>query len=1029
AQIGWIERVLPPPPTSPAGLVATASSPTQVNIIWQDTSNVEDGFLIERRGGSDGSFSQIAVVGANNTSYNDGTVLPNTAYAYRVRAFNTAGESSFTAEAAVITPTSSSLLSVATAEMPEATVNVAYSRTLIANGGAPAYNWVIESGSLPAGLALSASGTISGTPTGAGTNNFVVRVTDANNNTATKALTLIVRPSAPLTITTRELPRGSVGTTYSQNLGASGGQTPYSWSLQSGNLPDGLTLNQSGIIAGTPERPGTSSFVLRLTDAVGANVSATLSIIINPNVTILTLETLSLADGVVGQSYSQTLRAAGGNAPYKWEVSQGQLPDGLTLSEAGVVQGSPSRQGEFEFTIRLSDQSGQSVSRQMDIEIDPAPQLTILSQTPLPFAAVGVPYRVELQATAGTAPYTWFRKGKQKKIGVLPEGISLSSDGVLSGTPTTQTTYTFIIKVKDATAKQASKSFTVEVGPPPPPLAIRTDQLPSALQGVPYEGHLEAGGGVPPYSWSLESGILPDGLVMNEAGVITGRPTTIGGTTFVVRLKDAVGTSSVKQFFITVAPPPPPLVIQTVQLPETSAEQSYTATLQATGGVAPYTWSIMSGSLAPGLNLSASGIISGMAAAPGTSVFVVKVSDSAQQSVSRTLAINVKPADKLAPFGALETPDFGTTLNNNASGSGWALDNVGVSKIEVLVDGIKVGEAIYGLSRPDVAVVWGNFPNARNSGFSFTFDTTSLSIGTHRLAIRVLDQAGNATLIGQRPFNVQNRVFTIVTRDLPRGRRTDPYSMQLLAADGRPPYTWTIISGSLPSGLSLSASGLISGVPQVAGNFLFGVRVTDSAGGTAMASFSLGILHDVEPLRIISNGDLTEGRTGVEYSHQLLFTGGRPPRVWALASGSLPPGLNFDPEFGTIFGRPTQVGTFSFTMQLTDSTPVTVTSETLRITIIPGPLVITTSGDLTAGRVGASYSFTLQKLGGKSPYLWAIHSGEMPPGLTLNTNTGVISGTPTQDGTYTFIVRLTDSQSPPAGATSGTLRLVIDAAQ
>ncbi|HSE96724.1 MAG TPA: putative Ig domain-containing protein [Blastocatellia bacterium] len=1029
AQIGWTERVLPPAPAAPAELVATATSPNLVNIIWQDTSTVEDGFQIERRGGSDGNFSQIAVVSANTSSYNDATVLPNTAYAYRVRSFNTAGVSSYSSEASVVTPTVSTSLAVATADMPDATVNVSYSRTLIANGGSPGYSWTLDSGSLPAGLSLSSSGTIAGTPPAAGTNNFVVRVTDSNNNTATKALRLVVKPSAPLTITTGELPRGSVGNAYSQNLGASGGQTPYSWTLQSGNLPDGLTLNQSGNITGTPERAGASSFVLRVTDSVGASVTTTLAIIINPAVSLLALETPGLPDGVVGQNYSQQLRATGGNAPYRWELAQGQLPDGLTLTDEGIVQGNPVRHGDFVFTIRVSDQSGQSVSRQMDIEIDPAPELTILGQTLLPAAAVGVPYRVELKATAGTAPYNWFRKGKVKKIGVLPDGITLSSQGVLSGTPNTQATYTFLIRVKDATGKQASKSLTIEVGPPPPPLAIMTEVLPSALQGLPYSARLEAGGGAPPYSWSIESGLLPDGLTMNEAGVITGRASTIGATTFVVRLRDAVGTSSVRQFFISVAPPPPPLVIQTVQLPETAAEQDYTTSLQAAGGVPPYTWSIMSGSLAAGLNLSASGVISGTPTAPGTSVFVVRVTDSAQQTVSRTLAINVRPADKLAPFGALETPDFGTTLNNMASGTGWALDNVGIHKIEVLVDGEKVGEAIYGLSRPDVAVVWGNFPNARNSGFSFTFDTTQLSNGAHKLAVRVLDQAGNASLIGQRSFNTQNRVFTIATRDVPRGRRTEPYSTQLLAADGRPPYTWSIVSGSLPPGLSLSASGLISGTPQVAGNFLFTVRAADTAGGSATASYSLGILNDVEPLRILSTGDLTEGKTGVDYTHQLLFAGGRAPRTWSVATGSLPPGLQVDFEFGTIFGKPTQVGTFTFTMQLRDATPTTVTSETLRITITPGPLVITTSGDLTSGRVGTNYSFTLQKLGGRSPHQWALNSGDLPPGLTLNASTGVISGTPTEDGVFTFTVRLTDAQSPPASVTSGTLRLVIDVAQ
>src|SRR5205085_12030324 len=247
----------------------------------------------------------------------------------------------------------------------------------------------------------------------------------------------------------------------------------------------------------------------------------------------------------------------------------------------------------------------------------------------------------------------------------------------------------------------------------------------------------------------------------------------------------------------------------------------------AIGGVPPYTWSVASGSLGQGLNLSASGVISGTPASPGTVVFVVRVTDSAEQSVTRTLAITIKPADHLAPFGNLETPDFRATLSTTAGGSGWALDNVGIATVEVLIDGVKVGEAIYGLNRPDIGAVWGSFPNAARAGFSFTFDTTKFSNGDHTLAVRLLDAAGNATVVGTRPITLQNSVFMITTSSLPRGKKGEAYSQQLLTANGRPPVTFGLASGALPAGLSLSATGLISGTPTVFGsNFTFAVRAT-----------------------------------------------------------------------------------------------------------------------------------------------------------------------------------------------------------
>jgi hypothetical protein len=1027
AQIGWTASVPKPIPTAPQSLVASASSPTQVNLIWQDTSTVEDGFQIERRGGSSADFSQIGVISSNTTSYADATVQSNTAYAYRVRAFNSTGTSSYTAEASVITPAVTPALSVGTNDLPEATVNVPYSRTLVANGGRPDYTWVVESGSLPAGLSLSQSGTISGAPTTAGTNNFAVRVTDGVGGSATKNLTLIVKPSAPLTITTGQLPRGSVGATYSQPIGASGGQTPYTWSRESGNLPEGLSLNQStGVISGAPERPGASSFVIKLTDATAATVTATLSIIINPAISALAVDTASLPDGVIGQDYSQSLKAVGGNGTHRWDVKTGRLPEGLQLSESGSITGRPTASGEVEFEVRVSDQSGQSATRSLSIDIDPAPQLTILSANPLPQAAIGVPYRKELQASAGSAPYTWDKKKKVKKFGAFPEGITLSPEGVLSGTPTTQGVSNFTVRVTDAHGKSASKPLTIEVGPPPPPLAIRTESLPQATQGLPYNAKLEAAGGIGPYGWAIDSGTLPDGLTMNAEGAISGRASQAGATTFTVRVRDSLGTSSTKTLFIIVTLPPPPLAIQTLSLPETSAERPYSQTLHATGGVPPYTWGIASGNLGAGLNLSADGVISGSPTTPGTSVFVVRVTDAAQQSITRTLAINIKPADKLAPFGNLETPDYRATLNNTATGSGWALDNVGVTSVEVLVDGQKVGEAIYGLSRPDIGAIWGGgFPNASRSGFSFSFDTSTLTNGDHTLSVRLLDAAGNATLMGTRPFTSQNRVFTITTSALPRGRKGEAYNQQLLASNGRTPYTWTIISGSLPAGLSLNAAGQILGTPSVFGNFAFSVRATDALNTPAVASLTLSVLPDVEPLRVVSGGDLTAGLTGVDYNTQLLYSGGRAPVRWGMVSGSLPQGLSLNTDTGAISGRPVTVGVSTFVVRVIDSENTSAISNALNITITLGPLGVINTGNQPTGSTGVDYSQQLLGTGGTPPYAWSVANGTLPPGLSLNSGTGRISGKPTAPGSYAFIVRITDSTS--ATATSDTLRIIVNA--
>jgi large repetitive protein len=157
-------------------------------------------------------------------------------------------------------------------------VGRAYSQSLAATGGVAPYTWSIVAGSLPVGLSLNAStGLISGTPTVSGTNNFTVQVKGADQDTVT--LPLSIKIYAPVAISTSTLPSGTVGVSYSQALAASDGVTPYTWSIASGSLPAGLTLNAAtGVISGTPTAGGSSSVTVQVSDSIGTVASAGYSI-------------------------------------------------------------------------------------------------------------------------------------------------------------------------------------------------------------------------------------------------------------------------------------------------------------------------------------------------------------------------------------------------------------------------------------------------------------------------------------------------------------------------------------------------------------------------------------------------------------------------------------------------------------------------------------------------------------------------------------------------------------------------------
>jgi len=366
-----------------------------------------------------------------------------------------------------ITPTAPS---ITTTSLPAGTVGTAYSTTIVAMGGTAPYTFAVTTGTLPTGLALSTGGVISGTPTAAGTSPFTVTVTDseATPRTATAMLSITISAqSSTLTITTTTLPAGAVGAAYSATVMATGGKTPYTFTISAGTLPAGLSISATtGAITGTPTTAGTSPFTVKVTDSSSPVQTATavLSITINA-VQTLTITTTNLPAGTVGTAYSATVTATGGITPYTFSIISGTLPAGLTLSASGTISGTPQTAGTSDFTVQVADSETppMTATAPLSIAISGGP-LTITSPATLPGAIVNVPYNYQLTASGGTPPYTWTLQAGS----TLPTGLSLSTAGVISGTPTTPVTNaTFSIGVTDSSNPQqsASQTFTLTVAP------------------------------------------------------------------------------------------------------------------------------------------------------------------------------------------------------------------------------------------------------------------------------------------------------------------------------------------------------------------------------------------------------------------------------------------------------------------------------------------------------------------------------------------------------------------------------------
>ncbi|NIL97535.1 MAG: peptidase S8, partial [Planctomycetales bacterium] len=167
-----------------------------------------------------------------------------------------------------------------------------------------------------------------------------------------------------------------VGAAYSQTLTASGGTPPLTWALApaSGPLPDGLSLDTGGVISGIPTAAGTFNFTVRVTDTNGVFGDRALSILINP---ALVIATTTLPQATVGGGYSQTLVATGGTLPLSWSLApaSGPLPAGLSLSTDGVISGTPTTAGTFNFTVRVTDINGAFADQPLSILVNPQPTI------------------------------------------------------------------------------------------------------------------------------------------------------------------------------------------------------------------------------------------------------------------------------------------------------------------------------------------------------------------------------------------------------------------------------------------------------------------------------------------------------------------------------------------------------------------------------------------------------------------------------------------------------------------------------
>jgi hypothetical protein len=384
-----------------------------------------------------------------------------------------------------------------------------------------------------------------------------------------------------LTITTATtLPNGAVGSAYSQTIIATGGSTPYTWSVATGTLPAGLTLNtQTGILSGTPTATGTFNFTLQVRDNAQMTAQKAFSLVIGTastqfdsqfvswnvpttlqpgqsfqvNVKFNNTGTQPWVSGLTTDFYLASQNPAlnqtwGGNGVplASFPTQPGQQLD-LTFSA-----NAPTTPGTYNFQWQLYQNGGigffGQITPNVAIQVGSGGGTPLsVTTTSLASGTVGSAYSQALAAAGGTTPYTW-----SLTAGTLPAGLTLNSNGTISGTPTTAATSTFTVQVRDSAQATATSQLSIQISPATAPLAITTTSLPNGSLGTAYSQTFAATGGTSPYTWTVVSGTLPAGLTLNQNGTLSGTPTTAGTSTFTVQVRDAAQRVAASGFSIQI---------------------------------------------------------------------------------------------------------------------------------------------------------------------------------------------------------------------------------------------------------------------------------------------------------------------------------------------------------------------------------------------------------------------------------------------------------------------------------------------
>ena len=760
------------------------------------------------------------------------------------------------------------------------------------------------------------------------------------------------------------------------------GTAPFSFSLSNLPLGHGLSISNTGEMSGICElSDGIYNFDIIVTDVVGYMVSKqyTLSVHEPPDI-----RDDYIPGAVLNEPYLFTPDVTGSDGNLMWtiQVTHGTLPTGLLITQGSKpsITGTGTVTGqECQITIlAYNDYDLVGVAKVYTFGVYSVPKINTIS--PLPLGIKGQPYQLQYSAS-GLPPIEY-----ELRSGLLPDNFTLSNTGLLSGTSQIPGTYSFSVRAFNSFGYSATILYTLNIYELP---VIITTSFGYARLGLQYSGQLLASGS-PDITYRIISGSIPIGMSLDEnTGKITGLALVPGTYTFQVIAVNPAGSSAPKTFQIEVGSA---LGITTTSpLPIGKVGVAYTPlTFQAAGIDNAYSvsWSMTAeagSSIPSGYTLSTAGVLSGTSNNAGTYRLLIKVTNGTSTSTSPfTLVIGAPPVIISSPnlTGGVDRPFLSVIESSGSSGGPYTYS---MTAGPTFVSGPKPPPQMIDINLNSNGVVDWYIPT--EGLYSFTVKSTDIF-------------GDSAPVV----FYLLITTPSIVDVLLPYGI-VDEYYEHIFEASGEPPFTWSMPSSSLISGLHWdSAQHKIYGTPKLSGVATFDLKV-EGIGGYAEETFNIDIYQRPE----ITTPSLSSGNVNSYYSQIIHTIGTTPVTISVLPSGQgetgLPPGTALIGS--TISGTPNTQGTYIFTLQGQNLLGVGY-ADTKQYTIVIGPsgAPVIMNNVTLSNIIGQSFSLNLTATGNPT-IVFSLDSGSvLPDGLSLVN--GVISGVTITGGVTQFLIIATN---------------------